>query len=91
MVETMMTARRTHCNRMHAYFKKFLSKEAALLKSHPDTIEEQWKELCDLFTNEAFMVRDYKNPLLKYYIILIFNYLKYHRNEASKIRRIDQS
>ncbi|KAB1220484.1 Glutamate receptor 2.4 [Morella rubra] len=32
VVETMMTARRTHRNRMHAYFKKFPSKEAALLK-----------------------------------------------------------
>ncbi|KAB1211954.1 hypothetical protein CJ030_MR5G023738 [Morella rubra] len=32
VVETMMTARRTHRNQMHAYFKKFLSKEAALLK-----------------------------------------------------------
>ncbi|KAB1213525.1 hypothetical protein CJ030_MR5G003405 [Morella rubra] len=31
---------------------KFPSKEAALLKPHPDTTEEQ---LCDLFTNEAFM------------------------------------
>ncbi|KAB1206364.1 hypothetical protein CJ030_MR7G018905 [Morella rubra] len=41
--------------RMHAYFKKFPSKEAALLKPHPDTTEEQWKELCDLFTSEAFM------------------------------------
>ncbi|KAB1209862.1 hypothetical protein CJ030_MR6G004344 [Morella rubra] len=37
VVETMMTARRTHRNRMHAYFKKFPSKEAALLKPHPDT------------------------------------------------------
>ncbi|KAB1203384.1 hypothetical protein CJ030_MR8G004876 [Morella rubra] len=55
VVETMMTARRTHRNRMHAYFKKFPSKEAALLKPHPDTTEEQWKELCDLFTSEAFM------------------------------------
>ena len=91
MVETMMMARRTHRNRMHAYFKKFPSKEAALLKPHPDTTEEQWKELCDLFTSEAFMVRDYKNLLLKYYILFIFNYLKYRRNEASKIRRIDQS
>ncbi|KAB1224619.1 hypothetical protein CJ030_MR2G009972 [Morella rubra] len=34
---------------------KFPSKEAALLKPHPDTTEEQWKELCDLFTSEAFM------------------------------------
>ncbi|KAB1215946.1 hypothetical protein CJ030_MR4G022849 [Morella rubra] len=34
VVETMMTARRTHRNRMHAYFKKFPSKEAALLKPH---------------------------------------------------------
>ncbi|KAB1219956.1 hypothetical protein CJ030_MR3G022810 [Morella rubra] len=40
---------------MHAYFKKFPSEEAALLKPHPDTTEEQWKELCDLFTSEAFM------------------------------------
>ncbi|KAB1219359.1 hypothetical protein CJ030_MR3G001158 [Morella rubra] len=40
---------------MHAYFKKFPSKEAALLKPHLDTTEEQWKELCDLFTSEAFM------------------------------------
>ncbi|KAB1227459.1 hypothetical protein CJ030_MR1G023805 [Morella rubra] len=57
VVETMMTARRTHRNWMHAYFKKFPSKEAALLKPHPDTTEEQWKELCDLFTSEAFMER----------------------------------
>ncbi|KAB1199067.1 hypothetical protein CJ030_MR0G027761 [Morella rubra] len=42
-------------NRMHAYFKKFPSKEAALLKPHPDTTEEQWKELCDMFTSETFM------------------------------------
>ncbi|KAB1211913.1 hypothetical protein CJ030_MR5G000974 [Morella rubra] len=55
MVETMMTARQTHHNRMHAYFKKFPSKEAALLKPHPDTTEEQWKELCNLFTSKAFM------------------------------------
>ncbi|KAB1216249.1 putative inactive purple acid phosphatase 24 [Morella rubra] len=61
VVETMMTARRTHRNRMHAYFKKFLSKEAALLKPHPDTTEEQWKELCDLFTSEAFMKRSEQN------------------------------
>jgi hypothetical protein len=54
----MMTARRTHRNRMHAYFKKFPSKEVALLKPHPDTTEEQWKELCDLFTSEPFLVRD---------------------------------
>ncbi|KAB1207157.1 hypothetical protein CJ030_MR7G011478 [Morella rubra] len=40
---------------MYAYFKKFSSKEAALLKRHPDTTEEQWKELCDLFTSETFM------------------------------------
>ncbi|KAB1212923.1 hypothetical protein CJ030_MR5G010223 [Morella rubra] len=40
---------------MHGYFKKFPSKEAALVKPHLDTMEEQWKELCDLFTNEAFM------------------------------------
>ncbi|KAB1224441.1 hypothetical protein CJ030_MR2G016330 [Morella rubra] len=46
---------------MHAYFKKFLSKEAALLKPHPDTTEEQWKELCDLFTSEAFMKRSEQN------------------------------
>ncbi|KAB1209529.1 hypothetical protein CJ030_MR6G002436 [Morella rubra] len=32
VVKTMMTACRTHRNQMHAYFKKFLSKEAALLK-----------------------------------------------------------
>ncbi|KAB1203469.1 hypothetical protein CJ030_MR8G006647 [Morella rubra] len=57
VVETMMTARRTHRNQMHAYFNKFPSKEAALLKPHPDTTEEQWKELCDLFTSEAFMER----------------------------------
>ncbi|KAB1219180.1 hypothetical protein CJ030_MR3G008353 [Morella rubra] len=31
VVETMMTARRTHRNRMHVYFKKFPSKGAALL------------------------------------------------------------
>ncbi|KAB1209751.1 hypothetical protein CJ030_MR6G001830 [Morella rubra] len=37
---------------MYAYLKKFPSKETALLK--PAT-EEQWKELCDLFTSEAFM------------------------------------
>ncbi|KAB1200208.1 putative disease resistance RPP13-like protein 1 [Morella rubra] len=61
VVETMMTARRTHHNWMHAYFKKFPSKEAALLKPHPDTTEEQWKELCDLFTNEAFMKRSEQN------------------------------
>ncbi|KAB1215866.1 hypothetical protein CJ030_MR4G010977 [Morella rubra] len=60
VVETMMTARRTHRNRMHAYFKKFPSKEA-LLKPHPDTTEEQWKELCDLFTSEAFMKRSEQN------------------------------
>ncbi|KAB1205501.1 hypothetical protein CJ030_MR7G025994 [Morella rubra] len=46
---------------MHAYFKKFPSKEAALLKPHPDTTEEQWKELCDLFTSEAFMKRSEQN------------------------------
>ncbi|KAB1224258.1 hypothetical protein CJ030_MR2G019259 [Morella rubra] len=40
VVETMMTARRTHYNRMHAYFKKFPSKEAALLKPHPDTTKK---------------------------------------------------
>ncbi|KAB1216228.1 hypothetical protein CJ030_MR4G023931 [Morella rubra] len=56
VVETMMMARRTHRNRMHVYFKKFQSKEA-LLKPHPDNMEEQWKELCDLFTSEAFMER----------------------------------
>ncbi|KAB1222935.1 hypothetical protein CJ030_MR2G019454 [Morella rubra] len=61
VVETMMTARRTHRNRMHAYFKKFPSKEAALLKPHPDTTEEQWKELCDLFTSETFMKRSEQN------------------------------
>ncbi|KAB1220016.1 hypothetical protein CJ030_MR3G018314 [Morella rubra] len=61
VVETMMTARRTHRNRMHAYFKKFPSKEAALLKPHPDTTEEQWKELCDLFTSEAFMKQSEQN------------------------------
>ncbi|KAB1199855.1 hypothetical protein CJ030_MR0G012608 [Morella rubra] len=61
VVETMMTARRTHRNRMHAYFKKFPSKEAALLKPHPDTTEEQWKKLCDLFTSEAFMKRSEQN------------------------------
>ncbi|KAB1220930.1 hypothetical protein CJ030_MR3G025379 [Morella rubra] len=48
-------------NRMHAYFKKFPSKEAALLKPHPDTTEEQWKELCDLFTSEPFMKRSEQN------------------------------
>ncbi|KAB1212556.1 hypothetical protein CJ030_MR5G006250 [Morella rubra] len=58
VVETMMTACRTHHNRMHTYFKKLPSKVAALLKPHPDTTEEQGTELCDLFTNEAFM----KNP-----------------------------
>ncbi|KAB1226214.1 hypothetical protein CJ030_MR1G023587 [Morella rubra] len=57
VVKTMMTARRMHRNRMHVYFKKFLSKEVALLKPHPDTTEEQWKELCDLFTSKAFMER----------------------------------
>ncbi|KAB1216204.1 hypothetical protein CJ030_MR4G029063 [Morella rubra] len=61
VVETMMTARRTHRNRMHAYFKKFPSKEAALLKPYPDTTEEQWKELCDLFTSEAFMKQSEQN------------------------------
>ncbi|KAB1205808.1 hypothetical protein CJ030_MR7G028007 [Morella rubra] len=61
VVETMMMARRTHRNRMHAYFKKFPSKEAALLKPHPDTTEEQWKELCDLFTSETFMKRSEQN------------------------------
>ncbi|KAB1206380.1 hypothetical protein CJ030_MR7G018889 [Morella rubra] len=40
---------------------KFSSKEAALLKPHPDTTEEQWKELCDLFTSEAFMKRSEQN------------------------------
>ncbi|KAB1219930.1 hypothetical protein CJ030_MR3G009572 [Morella rubra] len=55
VVKTMMTACRTHRNRMHAYFKKFPSKEAALLKPHPDSTEEQWKELCDLFTSKAFI------------------------------------
>ncbi|KAB1203983.1 hypothetical protein CJ030_MR8G002122 [Morella rubra] len=54
-------ARRTHHNRMHAYFKKFPSKEATLLKPHPDTTKEQWKELCDLFTSEAFMKRSEQN------------------------------
>ncbi|KAB1206475.1 hypothetical protein CJ030_MR7G000069 [Morella rubra] len=58
VVETMMMARRTYHNRMHSYFKKFPTKETALLKLHPDTTEEQWKELCDLFTSKAFM----KNP-----------------------------
>ncbi|KAB1209582.1 hypothetical protein CJ030_MR6G020532 [Morella rubra] len=61
VVETMMTACRTHRNRMHAYFKKFPSKEAVLLKPHPDTTEEQWKELCDLFTSEAFMKQSEQN------------------------------
>ncbi|KAB1205333.1 hypothetical protein CJ030_MR7G012031 [Morella rubra] len=61
VVETMMTARQMHRNRMHAYFKKFPSKEAALLKPHPDTTEEQWKELCDMFTSEAFMKRSEQN------------------------------
>ncbi|KAB1222919.1 hypothetical protein CJ030_MR2G013591 [Morella rubra] len=28
---------------------------------HPDTMEEQWKELCDLFTSEAFMKRSEQN------------------------------
>ncbi|KAB1212436.1 hypothetical protein CJ030_MR5G023978 [Morella rubra] len=32
-----------------------------LLKPHPDTTEEQWKELCDLFTSEAFMKRSEQN------------------------------
>ncbi|KAB1213072.1 hypothetical protein CJ030_MR5G019243 [Morella rubra] len=41
--------------------RKFPSKEAALLKPHPDTTEEQWKELCDLFTSEAFMKRSEQN------------------------------
>ncbi|KAB1203114.1 hypothetical protein CJ030_MR8G008946 [Morella rubra] len=40
---------------MHAYFKKFPSKEAALLKPHPDTTEEQRKKLCDLFASKTFM------------------------------------
>ncbi|KAB1223320.1 hypothetical protein CJ030_MR2G001432 [Morella rubra] len=42
-------------------FQKVPSKEAALLKPHPDTTEEQWKELCDLFTSEAFMKRSEQN------------------------------
>ncbi|KAB1203352.1 hypothetical protein CJ030_MR8G016497 [Morella rubra] len=41
--------------------KSFPSKEAALLKPHPDTTEEQWKELCDLFTCETFMKRSEEN------------------------------
>ncbi|KAB1213479.1 hypothetical protein CJ030_MR5G003451 [Morella rubra] len=61
VVETMMTVRRTHRNQMHAYFKKFPSKEAALVKPHPDTTEKQWKELCDLFTSETFMKRSEQN------------------------------
>ncbi|KAB1226340.1 hypothetical protein CJ030_MR1G002810 [Morella rubra] len=61
VVETMMTAHQTYHNRMHAYFKKFPSKEAALLKPHPDTTKEQWKELCDLFTSEAFMKQSEQN------------------------------
>ncbi|KAB1206377.1 hypothetical protein CJ030_MR7G018892 [Morella rubra] len=56
VVKTMMTSRRTHRNRMHAYFKKFQSKEATLLKPQPDTTQEQWKEFCNLFTAEAFLV-----------------------------------
>ncbi|KAB1201583.1 hypothetical protein CJ030_MR0G002900 [Morella rubra] len=42
---------------MHAYFKKFPRKEAALLKPHPDTTEKQWKELRDMFTSEIFIER----------------------------------
>ncbi|KAB1215744.1 hypothetical protein CJ030_MR4G020426 [Morella rubra] len=42
VVETMMMARRTHRNWMHVYFKKFQSKDVALLKPHPDNMEEQW-------------------------------------------------
>ncbi|KAB1213361.1 hypothetical protein CJ030_MR5G003569 [Morella rubra] len=60
-VETMMKVHRMHRNRMHAYFKKFPSKEAALLKPHPDTMEKQWKELCDLYTSKAFMKRREQN------------------------------
>ncbi|KAB1223635.1 hypothetical protein CJ030_MR2G023039 [Morella rubra] len=52
VVETIMIARRMHRNQMHAHFKKFQSKEAALLKSYLDTMEKQWKELCVLFTND---------------------------------------
>ncbi|KAB1225072.1 hypothetical protein CJ030_MR1G005399 [Morella rubra] len=73
VVETMMTARRTHRNRMHAYFKKFPSKEAALLKPHPDTTEEQWKELCDLFTSEAFMERHHSVTLIPEYGVPVRN------------------
>ncbi|KAB1212346.1 hypothetical protein CJ030_MR5G025114 [Morella rubra] len=40
---------------------KFPSKETVLLKPHPNTTEEQWKELCDLFTSEAFMKRSEQN------------------------------
>ncbi|KAB1219286.1 Metalloendoproteinase 1 [Morella rubra] len=61
VVETIMTARQMHRNRMHVYFKKFPSKEVTLLKPHPDTTEEQWKELCDLFTSKAFMKRSEQN------------------------------
>ncbi|KAB1219798.1 hypothetical protein CJ030_MR3G009440 [Morella rubra] len=63
VVETMMTARRTHCNWMHAYFKKFPSKEAVLLKPHPNITEAQWKELYNLFTSETFMVRGLQKPV----------------------------
>ncbi|KAB1202944.1 hypothetical protein CJ030_MR8G002061 [Morella rubra] len=42
-------------------FQEVLSKETVLLKPHPDTTEEQWKELCDLFTSEAFMKRSEQN------------------------------
>ncbi|KAB1206330.1 hypothetical protein CJ030_MR7G011823 [Morella rubra] len=61
VVETMMTARRKHCNRMHAYFKKFPSKEAALLKPHPNIEEEQWKELCNLFRVKHLCKQNKKN------------------------------
>ncbi|KAB1213292.1 hypothetical protein CJ030_MR5G003638 [Morella rubra] len=59
----MMTARRTHRNKMHVYVKKFSSKKATLLKPHPDTTREQWTELCNLFTKEAFLKRSKQNKI----------------------------
>ncbi|KAB1226899.1 hypothetical protein CJ030_MR1G011760 [Morella rubra] len=63
MVETVKTAHRTHRNQMHAYFKKFLSKEAASLKPYPDSTEEQRTKLCVLFTREAFLKRSEQNKI----------------------------
>ncbi|KAB1225383.1 hypothetical protein CJ030_MR1G015677 [Morella rubra] len=60
VVETMMTARRTHATECMRILKSSRVKRQ-LLKPHPDTTEEQWKELCDLFTSEAFMKRSEQN------------------------------